>query len=135
MPLVKAVQELNEELKTKNDILMRKIEAVEKILSPEQKLLLSNNNSVPEGQAILYQNNPNPFNQTTIIRYALTGGHRTGVIIIRDLSGNLIKSISISNSGKGQITINANDFSQGTYTYTLEVEGESVDTKLLVITR
>lgn len=86
-------------------------------------------------KAILEQNNPNPFNQTTIIRYDLSAKHSSGVIIIRDLSGNLVKSIAISNTGKGQVTIDANEFAQGTYTYSLAIAGGTVDTKLMVITK
>jgi hypothetical protein len=85
--------------------------------------------------AMLFQNSPNPFNESTVIRYALSAEHSNGTIIIRDLSGNIVKSIAISNTGKGQVTVNSNELSHGTYTYTLEIAGESVDTKLMVITK
>jgi len=52
-----------------------------------------------------------------------------------DQNGNLVKQVSIAQSGKGQVTINANELAQGTYTYTLEVNGASVDTKLMVVTK
>lgn len=84
---------------------------------------------------MLLQNQPNPFNQSTIIRYALTSDVTSGRIIIRDLNGNLVKQVSIAQSGKGQVTINANELAQGTYTYTLEIAGVSVDTKLMVVTK
>lgn len=94
-----------------------------------------NSSSVTSESTRLFQNQPNPFNRTTVIRYLLSDENNSGVINIRDLNGNLVKSISINNTGKGQVTINANEFSQGTYTYSLEVEGESVDTQLMVITK
>ena len=83
----------------------------------------------------LYQNSPNPFNQSTVIRYNLSSDVNDGKIIIRDLNGNLLKQISIASKGSGQVTINANELSQGTYTYTLEINGASVDTKLMVVTK
>ena len=84
---------------------------------------------------MLFQNQPNPFNQSTVIRYALSSDAISGRIIIRDLNGNLVKQVSIAQSGKGQVTINANELAQGTYTYTLEISGVSVDTKLMVVTK
>ncbi len=84
---------------------------------------------------MLFQNQPNPFNQTTVIRYALSKDIANGFITIRDLNGNLVKQIPVSKSGKGQVTINANELAQGTYTYTLEISGESIDTKLMVVTK
>lgn len=85
--------------------------------------------------SMLFQNSPNPFNQTTIIRYALNAESSNGTIVIRDLNGNQVKQISITESGKGQVVINANELTQGTYTYTLEVAGQSLDTKLMVVTK
>jgi len=83
----------------------------------------------------LEQNQPNPFSKSSAIRYELPSEQSKGTIMIRDLRGNLVKSIPINHSGKGQVTVNANELTQGTYTYTLEIAGESVDTKLMVITQ
>ncbi len=80
----------------------------------------------------LSQNTPNPFNQSTTINFSC-GDATQAQIIIRDLNGNLIKSINAV--GKTQVTINANELTQGTYTYTLEVNGASIDTKLMVMTK
>ena len=41
----------------------------------------------------------------------------------------------ISKQGISTIEINAHALTAGTYTYTLDVNGESVDTKLMVITK
>ena len=84
---------------------------------------------------ILFQNQPNPFNQSTVIRYQQTKDSNNGSIIVRDLNGRIIKSFTISGTGKGQVTVNANELVQGTYTYTLVVNNESIDTKLMVVTR
>ena len=83
----------------------------------------------------LEQNQPNPFSKSTAIRYELPAEQSKGVVVIRDLRGNIVKSIAINNTGKGQVAVNANELTQGTYTYTLEIAGESVDTKLMVITQ
>ena len=80
----------------------------------------------------LAQNTPNPFNQSTTINFN-SGDATQAQIIVRDLNGNLLKSINAV--GKTKVTINANELAQGTYTYTLEVNGASVDTKLMVVTK
>lgn len=82
----------------------------------------------------LYQNQPNPFNQTCIIRYSVSTEAANALIVIRDLNGNAIKSINAV-SGNGQVTVQANELKQGTYTYSLEINGVSEDTKLMVVTR
>ena len=46
-----------------------------------------------------------------------------------------MKLVNLAQSGKGQVTVNANELAQGTYTYTLVVNGNAVDTKLMVITK
>lgn len=80
----------------------------------------------------LGQNTPNPFNQSTVINFNC-GDATQAQIIIRNLNGNLIKSLEVA--GKTQVIINASELAQGTYTYTLEIGNRSVDTKLMVITK
>jgi len=140
VPLVKAVQELSAEntikdekinsLQKENEQLKSRLDRVEAALSNN---LRQGNQQIANNA--LEQNNPNPFNQSTVIRYSLTEKSNNGKIIIRDLNGNLVKQVSIAQNGKGQVTINANELAQGTYTYTLEVNGSSVDTKLMVVTK
>nr|MBK9653408.1 tail fiber domain-containing protein [Bacteroidota bacterium] len=83
----------------------------------------------------LFQNQPNPFNQNTIIRFALNAESQNAVIVIRDLNGVSIKQINLRKSNNGQVVINASELKQGTYTYSLEVNGNSIDTKLMVVTK
>jgi hypothetical protein len=86
-------------------------------------------------QDALFQNQPNPFNESTVIRYALVKQNSNAQIIVRDLNGNLLKTFQLSESGKGEVTVSANELVQGTYTYTLVVNGSAIDTKLMVITK
>ena len=91
------------------------------------------NDAKSQELAILFQNQPNPFNQSTVIRYQLKNNNEKATIVIRNLNGSIVKQIAINQSGKGQAIINANEMAAGTYTYTLTVNGASVDTKLMVL--
>lgn len=133
VPLVKAVQELSKQnTELKNAI--AEMKAQYESLSQDAASKISSS-AIFAQDGKLFQNQPNPFNQSTIIRYQLSGDAKSGVIVIRDLSGNLVKSIAVNNTDKGQVTVNANELATGTYTYTLEVAGLSTDTKLMVVTK
>lgn len=85
--------------------------------------------------ASLEQNNPNPFNQSTQIRYSVPANYSTAQIIITSVDGKSVRTYNVTGSGKGQITLNANELSAGTYNYSLNVDGKTVDTKSLVLTK
>lgn len=137
--LTEAMQEQQKQLEAKD----KAITQLQKQLNELQQCVesLCNNPSLKSSLSFvssenkLMQNQPNPFNQKTLIRYELSSGQSKGVIVIRDLSGNLVKSMAVNQTGKGQVSVNANELAQGTYTYSLEIAGESIDTKLMVITK
>ena len=80
--------------------------------------------------ALLEQNQPNPFNESTMIRYTLPQG-TSGVINIYNAGGILVKSFKTN--GSGQAIVKANELKAGTYTYTLSVNGKLAGTKKLVL--
>lgn len=82
--------------------------------------------------ATLEQNQPNPFNQNTTIRYHLPTG-TTGQVIIYDNAGRALKTMQATQNG--QVQINAYDLKAGTYTYTLMVNGKLVDSKKMVVSQ
>ena len=81
---------------------------------------------------MLQQNQPNPFNQSTIIRYRLPQ-NASGQINVYDNNGKLLKSYKANESG--QTTISAGELKSGIYNYTLLVNGRQVDAKKLVIAK
>lgn len=83
----------------------------------------------------LQQNNPNPFNQRTVIKYYIPSDSRAAMIKIYSLNGVELKSIAIKNSGDGQVTIEGGDFAAGTYVYNLLVDGNQVDSKWMTLTK
>ncbi|MBL7926623.1 MAG: tail fiber domain-containing protein [Bacteroidia bacterium] len=131
--LVNAVKELN----TENENLKKELAEIKSCITSlcENNKAKSSEIYQPQPTDFLYQNQPNPFYQTTTIRYCLSSSNSEAQLIIRDLNGNLMKQINLAHTSQGQITLNANELKQGTYTYTLQVDGNSMDTKLMVLVK
>ncbi len=85
--------------------------------------------------AYLEQNQPNPFNSNTLIRYHVPTDATNAVVNIFDAKGQIIHSERISQMGVGEIQIKAGTVAAGTYSYSLVVDGNVVDTKRMVIAK
>ncbi len=83
--------------------------------------------------ALLQQNAPNPFSNTTVIRYYLPASINTAQVLITDNKGVAIKTIVLSQKGNGQVTLAAGSLASGTYFYSLLVDGNKIDTKQMQI--
>lgn len=88
---------------------------------------LSNKNVV-----VLDQNVPNPFAEQTTINYYLPDNITRAQIIFLDQSGKIIKAVDLREKGKGALNIFANDLSSGIYTYSLIIDGQTIETKKMV---
>lgn len=84
------------------------------------------------GSIVLNQNVPNPFAESTIITYNLPNDFTKAEIIFTSNKGVVLKSVQITSKGKGSITVYADDLSHGSYTYSLVVDGVSVDSKKMI---
>ncbi len=84
---------------------------------------------------ILEQNNPNPFNTSTIIGYYLPNSITSASIFIYDMNGVQLKSYLINVRGKGNITIQGSEFNAGMYLYALIADGKVIDTKRMILTK
>jgi hypothetical protein len=84
--------------------------------------------------ASLNQNNPNPFSQSTQIKYYLPSTINTASLCIYDLQGRQLKQLSISERGSGSKTISASEFSPGIYLYALIADGVEIDVKRMILT-
>jgi hypothetical protein len=85
--------------------------------------------------ASLQQNIPNSFSQSTTIGYNIPAQINSAQINFYNQTGVLLKSIQLNNKGKGNITVNMNEFSSGVYQYSLLVDGKIVDTKKMVLAK
>jgi hypothetical protein len=87
----------------------------------------------PNGRTEMSQNSPNPFSNKTVIKFSLPADHRHAQLKISDIRGNLVKTLNVTNSSS--ISLTNGELNPGTYFYTLIVDGQSVDTKKMVLTR
>ena len=98
---------------------------------PEKKMVKSNLSE----EAILYQNNPNPFDYETEIKYYLPDAATDAALYIYDMNGTQIKKYIVADSGDGSVTIQGSELQAGMYLYSLIAEGQVIDTKRMILTK
>jgi hypothetical protein len=139
---IKAIQEQQkkiEEQEQTNQQQQQKIISLEERITKLEAAISNNSlNSTSNSSMIkkeisgpsLEQNQPNPFNQNTLIRYHLPQG-ASGEINLYDANGTLVKTLKANESG--QAIINSSDLKTGTYLYTLIANKKTVGSKKLVV--
>lgn len=139
--LVNAIQEQQEIIQAQN----AKIAELTETMSALAEVITSN----PTGEttinteveltyydlASVEQNNPNPFNGYTTIDYVIPSNANNASIKFFDMNGKLIKTQQLDHTGKGQVTLRAEDIPAGNYSYSLVVDGNQVDTKRMVLAK
>ncbi|MCC6371504.1 MAG: tail fiber domain-containing protein [Bacteroidia bacterium] len=81
---------------------------------------------------VLDQNVPNPFAESTVITYNIPNEFTKAQIIFTTNDGKVIKSIDITEKGAGSVNIFANDLTHGMYSYSLIIDGKTIDTKKMI---
>jgi len=84
--------------------------------------------------AALYQNAPNPFNTSTVIRYYLPSNVQQATIYLFNMEGTLLQTMTSLNRGQGSITIRASELKPGMYIYSLVTDGKEIDSKRMILT-
>ena len=83
--------------------------------------------------AVLYQNVPNPSSTGTTIKYDLPASYSTANLFIYNISGNRVKDYTLTGSSN-QVVIAPHELLEGTYIYTLVIDGNRVDAKKMILT-
>ena len=84
---------------------------------------------------VLEQNDPNPFTQTTVVRYTLPESVKSAFLYIYDLNGTQIDQKTLQDRGKSSVTLEAGSLAPGMYLYALVTDGKVIDTKRMIITK
>ena len=85
-----------------------------------------------EKAIVINQNDPNPFAEETNITYTLPETATNAKIIFYDNNGKIIKSVDIEGKGNGSLHVYGSNLSAGVYTYSLIVDGKTIDTKKMM---
>lgn len=133
VPLVKAVQELSRQ----NDSLKNEIAEIKAmIIANGPSKSTSGSISIAAGEgAKLFQNAPNPFSKTTIIRYTLPDDAKKAMISITNISGVRLKNFDLKSKGTQSIEINGGQIAAGTYIYSLYVDDNLIDSRQMILTK
>jgi len=130
--LERRVQDLEEKMTQ----IMNALNGQTSPVQPEMQLHSETQRSTYSGTARLFQNSPNPLNQSTNIKYYLPDGSNQAYIMIHDVNGQLVKQFNLTHSGEGEVTFNALELTGGTYVYTLYIDGNKVDSrKMMLLTK
>lgn len=148
VPLVKAVQEQQDEIEARDEQISALQSQVETLQSQMAALtsMVQNCCAAPADDRsgtgagnlngnVLEQNVPNPFSENTTIRYYVAVAAPNTFIKVKSLNGIEVASFPITAQGSGQIMISGHTLSQGEYLYELIVDGVQVASKRMVLTR
>ncbi|MEO1654284.1 MAG: T9SS type A sorting domain-containing protein, partial [Bacteroidota bacterium] len=86
-------------------------------------------NEIPQ----LFQNRPNPFDQSTEIPFYLPERVEQALILVTDLQGKEIRRFPIKDRGEGAIQISSQSLAKGIYLYTLVVDGKMKDSSRMLV--
>ena len=82
----------------------------------------------------LEQNTPNPFSQSTQIKYYLPETIISAYLCIYDMQGKQLRQIALTQRGEGAELISASQLAPGMYLYALIADGQEVDVKRMILT-
>jgi hypothetical protein len=133
--LVEAIKEQQQQIETLKALLTAQEADLIGMKSSGTKSATIDNIGLEKGEgSVLYQNTPNPFNQSTEIKYHLAEGVTNAFITVCNLNGTLLNTVQLEQTGNGSISIARGALKPGIYLYTLVANGQMVDTKKMMIT-
>ena len=126
--LVRSIQELN-----------AKVEQYENGGSPIKKAATrSTADEATDIDAVvntLYQNEPNPFTESTVIRCGISKDVVQADLYIYTMNGDQIAEYAVTERGETSVTIDGGSLNAGMYLYALIADGKVIDTKRMILTK
>lgn len=83
----------------------------------------------------LYQNTPNPFTESTVIRCDVAENVVKADLYIYNMNGEQIAEYSVTERGETSVTIDGGSLNAGMYLYALITDGQVIDTKRMILTK
>lgn len=122
--LVRSIQELN-----------AKIEQYENGSSPIKKTASREATDLDAVVNTLYQNEPNPFTVSTVIRCDVAEDVVKADLYIYTMNGEQIAEYAVAERGETSVTIDGGSLNAGMYLYALVTDGKVIDTKRMILTK
>jgi len=139
--IIDELRSTNDELRSTNEIQQTEIDDLKTRLTKIEALLQGNTvdqrlstENLTLTDARLEQNHPNPFTESTLIRYFIPEGIKKAELQITNAAGKVLKEVPITNRGAGQTNIEAQSLNTGSYFYTLILNGKALATKQMILT-
>lgn len=136
-----AIKELDQELQAQKEINAQLQNEVSELKALVTKLVegqtIDKASAIQQLQqgASLEQNAPNPFTEVTTISYTLSERSHNAQLQVLDINGQVVRDLPLNAAGPGKVTIEGSTLSAGTYFYKLIVDGQTVDSKKMVLTK
>ncbi|RYG34877.1 MAG: tail fiber domain-containing protein, partial [Chitinophagaceae bacterium] len=111
----------------------QKIDSLESEILEIKRMIRSGNTTGDALQPKLFQNQPNPANNSTVIRYFIPDEAKTAYLGIFSMKGELVKTVNIAGRGNGNYVMSIKEFASGAYTYQLVVDRVTVGAKKLIV--
>ena len=109
---------------------------VESLFSAESLVKLTGTKDIPEQKNVeLFQNKPNPFDESTIIGFWVQDPNliQSARIIVTNVEGKQVKELPVVvKEGMNEVLFDHGYNMVGTYFYTLVVNGQKIETKKMV---
>jgi hypothetical protein len=132
--LVNAVKEQQKQIEEKDariESLEARIHRLEQLMSSQ----LPGSSAESDAAARLWQNEPNPTDGTTLIRFRIPRLARQVQISLYSVKGEQLKSFPITQRGEGQLSLDTATLPEGIYLYRLLIDGKQIDAKKLLLNR
>jgi regulator of replication initiation timing len=119
-----------EVLMTANEELRRENEVIRKSLNS-----CCEASNLDANDAYLLQNAPNPIVDNSTIRYYVPENMTDARVEISDLKGIVLQTYEIQEMGLSNLKLDTQSLATGNYVYSLYVDGNIVDSRIMVVTK
>lgn len=79
------------------------------------------------------QNEPNPFNGETLVKYSLPQQVKSAQMMVYDLSGKQVATFPIHERGSSSLKITSENLAAGIYIYSIVADNKVIDSKRMIV--
>jgi len=131
--LVAATQEQQKQIELQQAQLQNQQQQIEELKGMIKQLSMDKDIKTDLNSVSLEQNNPNPLDKFTTIRYSIPASSKNAKLLVSDVSGKKIKEMQLGSATRGSISFDATGLASGTYTYSIIVDGKLIQTKKMIV--